>query len=102
MIQVAVDYVEVSFGIDANALGPKHRAPAVADHADGVLELPRAIHRLHPEVHGVHDHQVLPVQPQLGREVELARALSPFCPMVLVTLPFMSSTKILLRSVSVT
>ena len=65
-----IDHVQVAFGIESNPLRPEDPSRAIANLADRVFELAAAVQHLHAEIHGVDHHQVLPVQPQLGRKIK--------------------------------
>src|ERR1019366_4368446 len=69
---LSVDDIEMRFGIEANPFGTEHPSCPVSDLADRIAERARPIEHLHAEIHGVDHHQVRAVQPQFGREIELA------------------------------
>src|SRR4029077_6759387 len=68
------DHVKMSFRINPHALGTEHRAFAIAYASNRVLKRAVVIEPLHAEIHRVHYHQVFALEPQFGREVELAVA----------------------------
>ncbi len=89
------------FGVDSNSSGRNIEPLPSPIAANAEEELAGAVDRLHAEIHGIDDEQVLAIEPQLGGIVELAPTPSPVFPIVCRTFPFMSVTKILLRRVSV-
>ena len=68
----SIHHVKIAFRVNTDRLRPEHGPGAVADLSNGVLERSGAVKHLHTEVHGIYHHQIRPVQPEFGGQIELA------------------------------
>src|SRR6516162_2665255 len=71
-----IDYIKVSFRVQANSLWTKHASGAIPNAANFRLKSSGAIQELHAKIHGVDHKQILIADQHLGRQIELDLAVA--------------------------